>query len=118
MTEAVPLTDAERSLREHQIQIDEDGIMCGVSRQALHEVLAELAALREKLTRAREALEPWALWAQDQLDNQLPASILRSPETPVLGRAFGEGGMIGEVTVGDLRKAAEVHALLSTVEKP
>ena len=31
--------EAIKSLREHQQQLDEDGIMVGVSRQAVHEVL-------------------------------------------------------------------------------
>lgn len=39
MTVAVPLAAIEQ-LREHQTQIDADGTLCGVSRQALDEVLA------------------------------------------------------------------------------
>ena len=41
------MSEAEKQLREHQERLDFDGVMVGVSRQALDEVLTELAELRE-----------------------------------------------------------------------
>jgi len=41
------LAAAIEQLRDHQLQLDMDGIMVGVSRQALDEVLASAARLRE-----------------------------------------------------------------------
>lgn len=45
---------AEQNLRENQQQLDLDGIMVGVSRQALDEVLAELTRLRSGRAAALE----------------------------------------------------------------
>ena len=41
------MSEAEKQLREHQQQLDADGVMVGVSRQALVEFMAENKALRE-----------------------------------------------------------------------
>ena len=41
------MSEAEKQLREHQERLDFDGVMVGVSRQALDEVLTELTELRE-----------------------------------------------------------------------
>ena len=41
------MSEAEKQLREHQQQLDADGVMVGVSRQALAEFMAENKALRE-----------------------------------------------------------------------
>jgi len=43
------MSEAEKQLREHQQQLDADGVMVGVSRQALVEFMAENKALREEL---------------------------------------------------------------------
>jgi len=43
------MSKASDNLRDHQQQLDMDGVMVGVSRQAVEEVLAELAKLREAL---------------------------------------------------------------------
>ena len=40
------MTEAENQLRNYQRQLDADGIMVGVSRQAIDEVLAEIERLR------------------------------------------------------------------------
>ena len=40
------MSEAEKNLREHQQQLDADGVMVGVSRQALVEVLEERSQLR------------------------------------------------------------------------
>lgn len=64
------------NLRDHQRQLDEDGVMVGVSRQAVVETLAEIEQLRE-------ALKPFAVyaagiaedhpgWDHDNFDFQLP----------------------------------------------
>ena len=45
------MSEAEENLRKHQNQLDPEGIMIGVSRQALTEVLSELSEAK-----AREAL--------------------------------------------------------------
>lgn len=50
-----PMTAAE-ALAKYQRQLDEDGDEVGVSRQAVHEVLCELAATRAELAAARERL--------------------------------------------------------------
>ena len=42
------MSEAEKQLREHQQQLDWDGVMVGVSRQALAEFMAEVEALREE----------------------------------------------------------------------
>ena len=42
------MIDAEKQLREHQTQLDVDGVMVGVSRQALDEVLARIAELEAR----------------------------------------------------------------------
>lgn len=41
---------AEQNLRDNQTQLDMDGVMVGVSRQALEETLDELEKLRGALT--------------------------------------------------------------------
>lgn len=43
------MTPAEQNLRDHQTQLDMDGVMVGVSRQAIDEVLAEIERLRHTL---------------------------------------------------------------------
>lgn len=43
------MTPAEQNLRDHQTQLDMDGVMVGVSRQAIDEVLAEIERLRAAL---------------------------------------------------------------------
>lgn len=48
-------TEAERQLRNHQEQLDADGVMVGVSRQAVDEVLAQVASLRGQVA-ARDAV--------------------------------------------------------------
>ena len=53
-------TGALRVLEEEQWQVDEDGVGCGVSRQALDEVLThykELRSERDALLKDRERLE-------------------------------------------------------------
>ena len=50
-------TEAEKNLRECQRQLDADGVMVGVSRQALDEVLTELQRLRILLASAEDDLE-------------------------------------------------------------
>lgn len=43
------MSKATDHLRDHQQQLDEDGVMVGVSRQAVVETLAEIEQLREAL---------------------------------------------------------------------
>jgi len=43
------MTPAEQNLRSHQRQLDADGVMVGVSRQAIDETLFELERLRRGL---------------------------------------------------------------------
>lgn len=52
-----PRVTAADVLHDHQQQLDMDGVMVGVSRQAVDEVLAELATLRAENELMREALE-------------------------------------------------------------
>lgn len=53
---------ALKELQEHQTQLDMDGVMVGVSRQALEEVLNEVTQLRTAITTAEErAAETLAL---------------------------------------------------------
>jgi predicted TIM-barrel fold metal-dependent hydrolase len=54
---AVDTTTAEYHLRTHQKQLDEDGIIVGVSRQAIDEVLAELDKARAEIAHGRRANE-------------------------------------------------------------
>lgn len=49
------MTPAEKNLRECQQQLDMDGCMVGVSRQAVDEVLAEVERLRNIV----EHVETW-----------------------------------------------------------
>lgn len=49
------MTEAEKNLRENQKQLDADGVMVGVSRQAVHEVLAETARLRAAIEAIKRA---------------------------------------------------------------
>ena len=56
MSEVKPMTAAEQNLRACQKQLDMDGVMVGVSRQALEETLAELDASRAREARLVEAL--------------------------------------------------------------
>ena len=56
MSEMKPMTEAEKNLRECQEQLDMDGVMVGVSRQALEETLTELDASRAREARLVEAL--------------------------------------------------------------
>jgi hypothetical protein len=49
---------AVENLRNHQQQLDADGIMVGVSRQALEETLAHVELLWELLHRIRNDLAP------------------------------------------------------------
>jgi len=50
------MREAIEQLTNHQQQLDQDGIMVGVSRQAVDEVLASLAARDAEIARLREAL--------------------------------------------------------------
>jgi hypothetical protein len=50
------MSEASENLRYHQTQLDEDGCMVGVSRQAVEETLLELAQLREAATSVLEHL--------------------------------------------------------------
>ena len=52
---------AFNSLADHQEQIDESGVMCGVSRQALHEIMSGLRELREQVNRQAEDEALWFL---------------------------------------------------------
>lgn len=61
------MSDAENQLMENQGQLDMDGIMVAVSRQALEEVLAQMASMRDMLSRADEIITdaPFALGEDD-----------------------------------------------------
>lgn len=48
-------TEAEANLRECQQQLDFDGVMVGVSRQALNEVLDEITRLRKEVEGLRDS---------------------------------------------------------------
>jgi len=50
------MREAIEQLTNHQQQLDQDGIMVGVSRQAVDEVLASLAARDAEIARLREAV--------------------------------------------------------------
>jgi len=50
---------AEKVLREHQQQLDADGVMVGVSRQALDEVLAALQTARDQLSACENEAAAW-----------------------------------------------------------
>ena len=54
------MTEAEKNLRENQRQLDADGVMVGVSRQAVHEVLAETDRLRAALEYALPLVKSYA----------------------------------------------------------
>lgn len=56
------MSAAIEQLTNHQQQLDQDGIMVGVSRQAVDEVLAALAARDAEIAWLREAL---AFYAKD-----------------------------------------------------
>lgn len=53
------MSKAEDALRDHQGQLDPEGIMVSVSRQAVGEVLKELAELRERVEKAEKELEDY-----------------------------------------------------------
>ena len=55
------MSEAEKQLREHQQQLDADGIMVGVSRQALDETLAQLTKLQAKYDALREVGDRMAM---------------------------------------------------------
>ena len=50
------MSEASENLRYHQKQLDEDGVMVGVSRQAVEETLLELMQLREAVKDACDLL--------------------------------------------------------------
>ena len=54
------LADAIEQLKSHQTQLDMDGVMVGVSRQAIYEVVSHTDALLSRLERAEKALKPFA----------------------------------------------------------
>jgi len=58
------MREAIEQLTNHQQQLDQDGIMVGVSRQAVDEVLASLAARDAEIARLREALDKVAINAE------------------------------------------------------
>lgn len=71
--------NASDVLRDHQKQIDEDGTLIGVSRQAVDEVLDELAALKKELQALREqkpvaVLNPYGGGRWLFVDHYCPAS--------------------------------------------
>ena len=53
-------------LERFQQQLDADGVMVGVSRQALNEVLADYRAQAAKLERVRELRDYWRAQSTDQ----------------------------------------------------
>ena len=69
------MSKAVENLRNYQEQLDEHGIMVGVSRQALDEALSELSELREAVRQHKESMLPedaceedrelWALLKQE-----------------------------------------------------
>jgi len=67
----------------------------------------------DKIERLREALEPFAKYAHDQLNYRLPKAIVNDDSTPVWGNEYS-----GEATidVGDLRRVAEASPDLSVAE--
>jgi hypothetical protein len=60
--------EAVAQLRENQKQLDMDGIMVGVSRQALEEVLASHAALLAALKEIARQTSPEDMSVDQQLD--------------------------------------------------
>lgn len=87
---------AIEELRCHQTQMDMDGVMVGVSRQALDEVLtyyglAALASSQARMERLEEALRPFANAADDT------------------ERLAGHDGPLGQwIDYADLRRARSV----------
>ena len=67
-TDVEKLRKAIEALREHQQQLDHDGVMVGVSRQALDEVLDTLAKQGQEIERLREAARKY-FTAEDDLQN-------------------------------------------------
>lgn len=53
--------NASDVLRDHQKQIDVDGTLVGISRQAIDEVLDELATLKAGVEKQKEDATVWAL---------------------------------------------------------
>lgn len=53
---------AIQNLREHQQQLDADGIMVGVSRQAVAETLTEIGRLRAELSYTKNAVDKFKVY--------------------------------------------------------
>lgn len=71
MSEISPqMSPAAQNLRDQQRQLDIDGVEVGVSRQAIEEVLEELASMRQDVRKLR-ALEAGGVdnweWYEDSL---------------------------------------------------
>lgn len=77
--EKIDENSASYDLETHQQQLDMDGVMVGVSRQALHEVLKELAYLRFF---QRTCLEFW-MAGQDTDDEDINALWVKQRGEPV-----------------------------------
>ena len=68
-------------LRDHQTQLDADGTMVGVSRQALCEVLDELSALQRLLVRSHSVLgHNFSSSDKTNLKRDIRAALLSSKE--------------------------------------
>lgn len=76
-TDLVERPDAAiEQLANHQEQLDFDGVMVGVSRQALDEVLAYVAALQARVSKLVRALEGAAVLFEDLGRTDLANKIL------------------------------------------
>ncbi len=81
-----PRVTAVDVLRDHQQQLDMDGVMVGVSRQAIDEVLTELATLRaqnaaliEKMTAIEHSMRMASLPGNDwKREISLSTSLARN----------------------------------------
>lgn len=105
MSKEPEMTAAEQNLRACQKQLDMDGVMVGVSRQALEETLAELDASRAREAKLVEALRPLAVEAA--LREGEWSSV---PDEAVL--------LTVQITMGDARRARAALAPYTPAEMP
>jgi len=83
MSKEPEMTAAEQNLRACQKQLDMDGVMVGVSRQALEETLAELDASRAREAKLVEALRECVMCARHSWPPLVDFDALLAPyDTP------------------------------------
>lgn len=116
-THNVVNAEAFDQLKNNQQQLDQDGVMVGVSRQALDEVLSSYLDLKAAHVGAlREALEPFKQAALVlRVTERMAGRVFGDDEPFQSGLAWREGESVKTITYGDFRRA---RAALTTPAAP